>query len=400
MIKPPLSLYIHLPWCIKKCPYCDFNSHATNHAAFPEQNYIDALIRDLDFELAAVLGRQIHTIFIGGGTPSLFSAESLQHLFSAIRSRLDVANDAEITLEANPGTFEAARFQAYREIGINRLSIGIQSFNDQMLTRLGRIHDAATANAAIQIAKSAGFELINLDLMYGLPGQTPSQAMDDLIHGIELAPAHLSWYQLTIEPNTVFYKHPPPLPEDDQICDIQQAGQSMLSTAGLAQYEISAYAQNEKQCRHNLNYWMFGDYLGIGAGAHGKLTEPGENTIFRYVRHRLPERYIELAGRSDVITEKRQLHQADRTLEFMMNVLRLNDGFEHGCFNSRTGLPLDVIENQLEAARAAGWLETLNGISRPTAAGRNFLNDLLQCFMTDTIINEYGFGGRQDPVSK
>jgi putative oxygen-independent coproporphyrinogen III oxidase len=381
---PPLSLYVHLPWCIKKCPYCDFNSHATDNSSFPEQAYIAALIRDLDQEVPKVQGRKIHSIFIGGGTPSLFSAASLQTLLAAIRDRLSLAADIEITLEANPGTIEAARFEAYRDIGINRLSIGVQSFNDQMLVRLGRIHDAARAVDAIRIARSAGFELINIDLMYGLPGQSLAQALDDLNQGIEQATVHLSWYQLTIEPNTVFYKNPPVVPEEDQIWDIQQAGQQSLATAGLHQYEISAYSNPDKQCRHNLNYWQFGDYVGIGAGAHGKLTDPGVDGIFRYVRHRLPDRYIELAGLANVITETRQLHPADLILEYMMNALRLNDGFEHRDFSARTGLSLAVIRDQLEAAHTAGWLVTRDATTRPTPAGRNFLNDLLHCFMNDS----------------
>ncbi len=385
-MQSPLSLYIHLPWCIKKCPYCDFNSHATDNAPFPEQAYIEALIRDLDFDLAKVQHREIRSIFIGGGTPSLFSAASLQILLSAIRSRLQLAADIEITLEANPGTVEARRFHAYRELGINRLSIGIQSFDDQMLTRLGRIHDAATATEAIRIAKSSGFERINIDLMYGLPQQTLTQAMDDLGQGIEHATAHLSWYQLTIEPNTVFYKNPPAVPGDDLVWDIQQSGQHKLSSAGFHQYEISAYAKHAQQCRHNLNYWSFGDYLGLGAGAHGKLTDPVAGVISRFVRHRLPERYMQLAGRAEVISETRPLQQPDLILEFMMNALRLTDGFEHRLFSDRTGLPLEMIAVQLDAARTRGWLQTSNETTRPTVAGLNYLNDLLQCFMTDTSI--------------
>jgi putative oxygen-independent coproporphyrinogen III oxidase len=381
---PPLSLYIHLPWCIKKCPYCDFNSHATNNASFPEQAYIDALVRDLDSAAPSLQGREIISIFIGGGTPSLFSAASLQQLLTAVRARLRLALDVEITLEANPGTFEAERFHAYRQTGINRLSIGIQSFDDSKLSRLGRIHDAARAIDAIRIARSAGFERINIDLMYGLPDQTLAEALVDLGTGIAAGASHLSWYQLTIEPNTVFYKNPPRVPEDDLIWDIQQAGQQLLSTAGLQQYEISAYATAGQQCRHNLNYWLFGDYLGIGAGAHGKLTDPDTDSIYRYVRHRLPERYIALAGQPAVITETRQLGESDRILEFMMNALRLSGGFEKDNFVRHTGLSLEVLKAPLAQAHAAGWLVTEETIIRPTVSGLNYLNDLLQCFMPDS----------------
>lgn len=379
----PLSLYIHLPWCIRKCPYCDFNSHATEHASFPEQAYIAALIRDLDYDLPRVQGRQIHSIFIGGGTPSLFSAASLQQLLTEVRARLSFAAEIEITLEANPGTFEAVRFSDYRNIGINRLSIGIQSFNDRMLARLGRIHDASAAAKAIGIARAAGFEAINLDLMYGLPEQTLAQAEEDLAEAIAHKPLHLSWYQLTIEPNTVFYKHPPAVPEHDLIWDVQQSGQRMLSVAGINQYEISAYAVDGRQCRHNLNYWLFGDYLGLGAGAHGKLTHQGGEGVYRYVRHRLPDRYIELAGQSGVITEAKQLEQTDLVLEFMMNAFRLTDGFEHTVFEARTGLSFGMLSSRLESAHRRGWLETTNGRTRPTAAGLNYLNDLLQYFMPE-----------------
>lgn len=380
----PLSLYIHLPWCIRKCPYCDFNSHATEQAAFPEQDYIAALIRDLDFDLPRIQGREIHSIFIGGGTPSLFSPQALQSLLEAILSRLTLVANAEITLEANPGTVEAARFEAYRQIGINRLSIGIQSFNDQMLQRLGRIHNAATAREAITIAQAAGFERINIDLMYGLPQQTQEQAMADLLQGIEAATTHLSWYQLTIEPNTVFYKHPPSVPEEELIWTMQQSGQHLLAVSGFQQYEISAYAKPEQQCRHNLNYWQFGDYLGLGAGAHGKLSDTNTDSITRFVRHRLPDRYMQLAGHAGVISESRMLTREDRVLEFMMNALRLTNGFEHRQFTERTGLSLDTILPALELATHKGWLQTQANRTRPTTSGLDFLNDLLQCFMLES----------------
>lgn len=375
----PLSLYIHLPWCVRKCPYCDFNSHETGHTPFPEQAYIDALVRDLDFELPRVGTRTIQTIFIGGGTPSLFSAASLHQLLDSINDRLHLAKDVEITLEANPGTFEAERFVAYRAAGINRLSIGIQSFDDRMLKSLGRIHDAKAAGRAIEIARRAGFEAINLDLMYGLPDQTLDDAMSDLQIAVAHQTTHLSWYQLTIEPNTVFYKQPPVVPEHDQLWDIQQAGQNLLASAGLQQYEISAYAAGGHTCRHNLNYWLFGDYVGLGAGAHGKLTD--ESGIYRYARHRLPARYIELAGSTEVISETRHLQKDDLMLEFVMNALRLKAGFSHRLFEQRTGLLIEDVSIPCATAHERGWLETFEGTSRPTAAGLNYLNDLLELFM-------------------
>jgi putative oxygen-independent coproporphyrinogen III oxidase len=378
---PPLSLYIHLPWCVKKCPYCDFNSHATGDGnSFPEQAYIDALLRDLEFELPRIASRQIVSIFIGGGTPSLFSAEALQRLLETLHERLLFSPPIEITLEANPGTVEALRFQAYRQIGINRLSIGVQSFNDVMLKHLGRIHTASTAVDAITIAKAAGFERINIDLMYGLPNQSIEQAIADLEQGITLTSAHLSWYQLTIEPNTVFYKNTPVLPEQDQIWDMQEAGQTLLSSAGLEQYEISAYAKPGQRCLHNLNYWEFGDYVGLGAGAHGKLTDISTNTVTRYARHRIPERYLQLAGQDEVIADTRTLQQQDLILEFMMNTLRLTGGIQQSLFTERTGLPLHLIETMLISARDKGWLEGINSRIIPTTTGRNYLNDLLQCF--------------------
>lgn len=366
---------------MKKCPYCDFNSHGTDGGEFPEQFYIDALIRDLKFESPRIRGRCITSIFIGGGTPSLFSASSLDKLLSAVRSHLSLATDIEITLEANPGTLESKRFESYRELGINRISIGVQSFNDSMLKQLGRIHDAQTASNAIELAKSAGFDRINIDLMYGLPGQSRQQALDDLAQGIEHHTSHLSWYQLTIEPNTQFYKTPPVLPEDDTVFDIQQAGKALLTQHGFIQYEISAYALPGDHCKHNHNYWEFGDYLGIGAGAHGKITSSDEDAIYRYARHRIPERYMELAGQDNVIVEQKGLTENDLVLEFMMNNLRLTDGFNETLFFERTGLSLELIEDRINQAQLSGWLAR-NGTSiRPTSTGQNYLNDLLQTFL-------------------
>ena len=380
---PPLSLYIHLPWCIKKCPYCDFNSHATNKEVFPEDIYVDALISDLESELPRIWGRPIVSIFIGGGTPSLFSAGAIECLMAALRSRLTFYHNTEITMEANPGTAEADRFRAYRESGINRLSIGVQSFNDEKLKRLGRIHNSAEALSAIAMAKDAGFDEINIDLMFGLPDQSIDEAMSDLEVAMEQQPTHLSWYQLTIEPNTVFYSKPPALPVDDLLWDMQQQGQTFLSNNGFDQYEISAYARkgDNHQCQHNRNYWQFGDYLGIGAGAHGKLTHVAEGKVERYARHRIPQSYIDKVKQSNAITETRSPGRDELPLEFMMNVLRLNEGFHPSLFIENTGLPLSHIHRQLEIAEEKGLIDwDLNRI-KPTETGHRYLNDLIELFM-------------------
>jgi len=380
---PPLSLYIHLPWCIKKCPYCDFNSHATNSEVFPEEDYVDALISDLESELPRIWGRPIVSIFIGGGTPSLFSAEAINRLMAALRERLTFYHNTEITMEANPGTAEADRFKAYRESGINRLSIGVQSFDDEKLKSLGRIHNSAEALSAIAMAKDAGFNEINIDLMFGLPGQSVDQAMSDLEVAMEQQPTHLSWYQLTIEPNTVFYSKPPVLPVDDLLWDMQKQGQAYLSAKGFDQYEVSAYARkgDNHQCQHNLNYWQFGDYLGIGAGAHGKLTHVAEGKIERYARHRIPQSYIDKVGQSNAVTETRKLGRDELPLEFMMNALRLNEGFHPSLFIEHTGLPLSHIHKQLELADERALIEwDLNKI-KPTETGHRYLNDLIELFM-------------------
>ncbi len=380
---PPLSLYIHLPWCIKKCPYCDFNSHAIDKEAFPENDYIDALISDLESELPRIWGRPIVSIFIGGGTPSLFSAEAIERLMAALRSRLTFYHNTEVTMEANPGTAEAERFKAYRESGINRLSIGVQSFDDEKLKRLGRIHNSTEALAAIAMAKDAGFDEINIDLMFGLPGQSIDEAMSDLDVAMEQQPTHISWYQLTIEPNTVFYSKPPALPVDDLLWDMQQRGQAYLSDEGFDQYEISAYARKGEnhQCQHNRNYWRFGDYLGIGAGAHGKLTHVAEGRVERYARHRIPQSYIDKVKQSNAITETRSPGRDELPLEFMMNALRLNEGFHPSLFFQHTGLPLSHIHRQLEIAEEKGLIEwDLNKI-KPTETGHRYLNDLIELFM-------------------
>ncbi|MFT5425544.1 MAG: putative oxygen-independent coproporphyrinogen III oxidase [Gammaproteobacteria bacterium] len=380
---PPLSLYIHLPWCIKKCPYCDFNSHAINKEAFPEDAYIDALISDLESELPRIWGRPIVSIFIGGGTPSLFSAEAIDRLMAALRSRLTFYHNTEVTMEANPGSAEAGRFKAYRESGVNRLSIGVQSFDDKKLKLLGRVHNSTEALNAVAMAKSAGFDEINIDLMFGLPDQSIEEALSDLEIAIELQPTHLSWYQLTIEPNTVFYSKPPVLPVDDLLWDMQEQGQAYLSDNGFNQYEISAYARNgdSHQCQHNRNYWQFGDYLGIGAGAHGKLTHVAEGKIERYARHRIPQSYVEKISQSSAVTETRSLTRDELPLEFMMNVLRLNDGFHPSLFSEHTGLLLNAIKKPLEIAEEKALIEWVLNKIKPTETGHRYLNDLLQLFM-------------------
>jgi oxygen-independent coproporphyrinogen-3 oxidase len=380
---PPLSLYVHLPWCVRKCPYCDFNSHEAGHNALKEKVYTDALIRDLETELPQFWGRRINTVFIGGGTPSLFSAEAIDRLLAELRARLNFYPDIEITMEANPGTAEAEKFQAFRKTGINRLSIGVQSFNNEKLKQLGRIHDAEEANLAIQMAKSAGFSEINIDLMFGLPEQTVEDALSDLQSAIDKEPQHISWYQLTIEPNTVFYSKPPTLPEDDLIWEMQERGQELLAQHGYRQYEISAYAKPGHQCLHNLNYWQFGDYLGIGAGAHGKLTDVAAGSVTRKAKHRIPERYIELAGSDAVIGNRKILNKEDLKLEFMMNMLRLNEGIHPSMFMQRTGLPISDIQSQLEEAELKDLIEWNLQTLKPTCKGQRYLNDLLQLFMPE-----------------
>nr|WP_320136519.1 radical SAM family heme chaperone HemW [uncultured Amphritea sp.] len=376
---PPLSLYIHIPWCVRKCPYCDFNSHAVT-GEIPQQRYIDALMRDLDQELPGVQGREIETIFIGGGTPSLFNAAGIQQILSGIAARTPLAANAEITMEANPGTFEQERFAGFRATGVNRLSIGVQSFDSARLQQLGRIHNSQDAILAASKAREIGFDNFNLDLMHGLPQQTPEAALADLQQAIDLQPTHLSWYQLTIEPNTEFFSKPPNLPEDEALWTIQEQGQALLQLHGYHQYEISAYSQPNRQSRHNMNYWQFGDYLGIGAGAHGKISWPAQNRITRRWKQRQPKAYMNalnpLSGEQDISLE-------ERPFEFMMNALRLTDGVETALFNQRTGLTLDTIAPMLQQARQRGLL--LNETERlaPSPQGRLFLNDLLELFLDD-----------------
>jgi len=377
---PPLSLYVHIPWCVRKCPYCDFNSHAVRDE-LPEQAYVAALLEDLDAELQrnASSARALQSIFIGGGTPSLFGAAAIDRLLEGVAARLSLAPDIEVTMEANPGTFERQRFAAYRSAGINRLSIGIQSFDNACLQALGRIHDRNEAIAAAEAARQL-FPRLNLDLMHGLPGQTPSGALADLDQAIALQPDHLSWYQLTIEPNTEFHARPPQLPLDEALWEIQEQGQERLQQAGYKQYEISAYCQPGRQARHNLNYWRYGDYLGIGAGAHGKLSrwQAGQLLIERRHKARQPKSYFDPAQR---LAGSETIAADERAFEFMLNALRLTDGVETALFETRTGLEFSRIEPIVTAARRKGLLEAEPQRLAPTLQGRLFLNDLLEMFL-------------------
>jgi putative oxygen-independent coproporphyrinogen III oxidase len=374
---PPLSLYVHIPWCVRKCPYCDFNSHAASEE-LPEEEYVLALIRDLDIEEAYVQGRKLTSIFFGGGTPSLFSVEAIGRIIQAARRRIGFEDDIEITLEANPGTFEQEKFIGYRSVGVNRLSIGVQSFNDQNLTQLGRIHTAKQAITAIKSAKAAGFENFNLDLMHGLPGQTTVDAMADLQQAIDLAPTHISWYQLTIEPNTEFYSKPPSLPTDIILEAIQDQGHQILLNNGYKQYEVSAFCNDQKESAHNKNYWEFGDYLGIGAGAHGKITLPSEQRIIRTTKTRKPGDYL---ARDNSYTASCKSISADELpLEFMMNAMRLNAGVPTELFSERTGIPLEEIKPALGKLLEQGLINQQSTYLKPTQKGHQFLNNLLEIF--------------------
>lgn len=366
---------------MKKCPYCDFNSHRIT-GDIPEDAYIKALLHDIDNELDSVQGRPIHSIFIGGGTPSLLTANAYQQLFNGLQSRVRFSDDIEITMEANPGTYEHDRFQAYLEAGVNRLSLGVQSFQDEKLAALGRIHCADEARQAIAAITSHGFSNINIDLMHGLPGQSPEDALYDLKQAIDLKPAHISWYQLTIEPNTVFYAKTPVLPPDDTLWDIQEAGQAMLAPAGFQQYEISAYSQPGRRSKHNLNYWQFGDYIGIGAGAHGKLTHASTGLIYRNWKTRMPADYLAADSYISHAFEagRRELEADELPIEFMMNVLRLHEGVDVQLYGERTGQTLSSIHQQLKLARQKALLEPLESRLKPTPTGRLFLNDLLELF--------------------
>jgi len=376
---PPLSLYIHWPWCVRKCPYCDFNSHESN-GPVPEQEYLDALRLDLEMSLPLIWGRKIQTIFIGGGTPSLMSAAGLDRLMSDVRTLLPLALDAEITMEANPGTFEIEKFRSFRASGINRLSIGIQSFNGRHLAALGRIHDEREALRAVEIAHTH-FDNFNLDLMYALPGQTLEEAQRDLDTALGFAPPHLSLYHLTMEPNTVFAKYPPQLPSDDESADIQDMIAQRTLAAGYRHYEVSAYAQPGREARHNLNYWEFGDYLGIGAGAHSKLSFP--HRVLRQARYKQPASFIEAAKRGNAVHEEHEIERADMGFEFMLNALRLTGGFHPNLFGERTGLSINAIDKALDEAEAKGLIERDFKLIRPTELGQRFLNDLQEMFLAE-----------------
>ncbi len=375
---PPLSLYIHIPWCVKKCPYCDFNSHEAQ-SDIPESDYVDILCQDFDRDYGFCNGRPLQSIFIGGGTPSLFSAKSFEKILSHIQANASLSTDCEITLEANPGTAEADKFSDYFNAGINRLSIGIQSFDERQLKNLGRIHSAHESKKAIDFARSAGFENFNLDLMHGLPGQNVNDALNDLQTAISFDPLHISWYQLTIEPNTVFYARPPTLPEEPVLNSLEDAGLTLFESSGYQRYEISAFSKEGRHSRHNVNYWEFGDYLGIGAGAHGKITLAETNAIVRTQKHRQPNHYLSKSIQSDL--KKTEILQDERAIEFLMNALRSRHGFSESLFESRTGLPFSAIGKKVEYLIAGGLLQKIDDRIAASDKGYRLLNSLLQEFL-------------------
>ena len=374
---PPLALYVHIPWCIRKCPYCDFNSHE-KRGEIPEAQYVEALIADLEFALPSIWGRRFASVFFGGGTPSLFSPEAIDRILAAVRARVPLAPDAEITLEANPGTFEQVKFAGFRAAGVNRLSLGVQSFNPIHLRALGRVHDEREARTAAAAALEI-FGNVNLDLMYALPGQTVEEARDDVVAALAFASPHLSFYHLTIEPNTLFHRHPPPLPDDDAAADIADAVEAALTDAGYGHYETSAFARPGRESRHNLNYWRFGDYLGIGAGAHSKLSFP--ERVVRQVRHKQPQQYLERMARGEPLLEEREVTRGQIGFEFMLNALRLTDGVPLALFAERTGFPPTVVRKELDEAERRGLLVRDHERIKPTPLGRRFLNDLQVIFL-------------------
>lgn len=376
----PLSLYVHIPWCVRKCPYCDFNSHALRGSDVPEAAYVAALLADLDSEKNRAHDRLVDTVFIGGGTPSLLSGAAVETLLAGIDHRLGFEENVEITIEANPGVSERGRYRTFREAGVNRLSIGAQSFSDPALERLGRIHDADDARASIDAAHGAGFDAINVDLMYALPGQSLADAEYDVREACDREPTHISHYQLTVEPNTLFARYPPTLPGEDPACAMLSAARDVLDSGGYTQYEVSAYAAGGYRCRHNMNYWEFGDYLGIGAGAHGKCTS---DKVRRTSKQRQPRRYMSTAGSPEAISGERALETEDLVLEFMLNALRLTNGFHDAMFTARTGLPLSVAEPSLTRAEERGLLWRLRGRTGPTELGKRFLDDLVALFIPD-----------------
>jgi oxygen-independent coproporphyrinogen-3 oxidase len=376
---PPLSLYVHLPWCVRKCPYCDFNSYEAR-GALPDLEYVDALLRDLRSEIELARGRAIETIYFGGGTPSLFSAAAIARLLGGLKSAATIAADAEITLEANPGAVDVARFAAFREAGVNRLSVGIQSFRNEKLHALGRVHDSAQAEAAVAAARAAGFANVNVDLMYGLPGDDVAGAVADLERAVALEPEHVSWYQLTLEPNTAFERRPPELPDDNVVAKIEEQGRALLAARGYERYEISGYARRGRRCLHNLNYWQFGDYLGVGAGAHGKVTLPDAGQIARRAKTRNPRTYQLQAGNAAATSEERVATREQAALEFLMNALRLLDGTTVETFEARAGQPERAIGAARAAGTARGWLSAEPGRLRATPSGLERLNKLLELF--------------------
>jgi len=375
----PLSLYVHLPWCVRKCPYCDFNSYRAA-GSVPEAEYVDALLRDLGAELDITANRPVHTVFIGGGTPSLFSPDAIRRLLDGLRERVDLVADAEITLEANPGAADVARFAEYRRVGVTRLSIGVQSFRPQQLRSLGRVHDEREADEAIVAARAAGFENVNIDLMYALPDDSMAGALRDLERALAHEPAHLSWYQLTLEPNTAFHRRPPALPDEDLVLAIEEAGRALLDASGYERYEISAYARPGFRCRHNLHYWRFGDYVGIGAGAHGKWSAP-DGTVVRRAKTRNPRTYVEVAGTDAAVHVERTAAPAQIALEFMMNALRLQRGFSIAEFEASTGQSVDAIGAPLSAAIGKGWMRRDGDVLATTPRGYALLNEVLGLFV-------------------
>jgi len=382
-VQPPLSLYVHIPWCLRKCPYCDFNSHGIEQGQpLPEDAYLSALCADLESTLPGIWGRTVHSIFIGGGTPSLLSGAAIERLLSDVRARVRLSPECEITLEANPGTLEAGRYAEFRRAGVNRLSIGVQSFEDEKLRALGRVHDGAQAIRAVEAARRE-FANFNLDLMIGLPGQCADDARRDIARALEFGPPHMSLYQLTIEPNTVFHKYPPRLPDEEAAAAIQAAVDELVAANGYEHYEVSAYCLPGRASRHNLNYWTFGDYLGIGAGAHAKISLP--DRILREERYRLPASYLEHAKRGEFVANARVLGRADLVFEFMLNALRLTAGFAIPLFTERTGLSPAALEPGLTQARARGLIEQGASHVRPTALGMRFLNDLQQLFLAEAV---------------
>jgi len=377
---PPLSLYVHMPWCVRKCPYCDFNSHAVT-GKLPADRYVQALVADLEQELHLTWGRPVHSIYFGGGTPSLFSADQIAEFLSAARARLDLRPDVEITLEANPGTIEHDSFTAYAQAGINRVSLGVQSFDDNLLKSLGRIHGHREIEQSLHSLDTAGISNFNIDLMFALPGQSADQSRRDIELAVRAAPAHISFYQLTIEPNTAFAAQPPRLPGDDAAWDMQQAGVEMLAADGFIQYEISAFAQTGKQSRHNMNYWRYGDFLAVGAGAHGKITTPADGRVQRYAKHRHPKRYLQGLESGDWRAETHVLSDDELIFEFFLNQLRLKQGVNVDDFSARTGLPWELVESRVHGAVDKGLLESRDGRVAPTALGWRFVNDIQQMFL-------------------